>query len=291
MKNKIVLTVVCLLLAFLQACKKDATQDFPLSDPKDFSEYISAFTTGMISSKSPIDIALTKNWGEWQDQQEVDAKFFTISPAVKGKLHYLANQTLRFEPTERLKQDQKYYITFHLGKLTKVEEDQQTFSFLVHTVPQQFTTEFADLQSTDKDTYMLNGVIKSSDWISTETIKKIATAQQGKQAVELSFQTNDAQEAKEFPFSIRGIKRQKESSELTLTIDAKAIQLDQKAIQTFDIPAKDVFLVHQVLTTIGDNHAFAINFSNPIKKNQNLEGLIRLQGFSTPIDKSNLIEI
>lgn len=295
MKKKIVLTVVCVLLAFLQACKKEDTQDFPLSDPKDFSEYITAFTTGMISSKTPIDIALTKNWGEWQDQQEVDAKLFTISPAVKGKLHYLANQTLRFEPTERLKQDQKYYITFHLGKLTAVEEAQQTFSFLVHTVPQQFTAEFTDLQSADKDSYILHGMLKSSDWTSTETIKKITTAQQGKQGVELSFQTADNQEAKEFPFTIRGIKRQKESSELTLTLDAKSLQLDQKTTQTLDIPAKDVFAVHQVLTTLGDNHAFAINFSNPIKKNQNLEGLIRLQGFeSLPLTfliEGNLIKV
>ncbi len=295
MKKKIVLTVVCLLLAFLQACKKDAMQDFPLSDPKDFSEYISAFTTGMISSKSPIDIALTKNWGEWKDQQEVDAKLFTISPEVKGKLRYLANQTLRFEPSERLKQDQKYYITFHLGKVTAVEQQQESFSFVVHTVPQQFTAEFTDLQSSDKDSYIQHGVIKSSDWISVEAIKKVATAQQGKQSTELAFQVNEEQEAKEFPFTIRGIKRQAEQSELTLTLDSKAVQLDQKTSLDYEIPAKEVFTVHQVLTTIGDNHAFAINFSNPIKKNQNLDGLIRLQGLeSLPLTfliEGNLIKV
>ena len=295
MKKKIVLTVVCLLLAVLQACKKDSMQDFPLSDPKDFSEYISAFTTGMISSKSPIDIALTKNWGEWKDQQEVDPKLFTITPEVKGKLHYLANQTLRFEPAERLKQNQKYYITFHLGKLTAVEQQQETFSFVVHTVPQQFTAEFTDLQSADKDSYLLQGVIKSSDWINVETIKKIAVAQQGKQRLEMAFQAQEGQETKEFPFTIRGIKRQSQASELTLTLDGKSIQLDQKSTQSFEIPAKDVFSVHQVLTTIGDNHAFAINFSNPVKKNQNLDGLIRLQGLEslalTYLVEGNLVKV
>lgn len=296
MKKRILLTLMFLVLGLLQACKKDASQDFPLSDPKDFSEYISAFTTGMISSKSPIDIALTKNWGNWKDQEEIDSKLFTISPAVKGKLHYLPNQTLRFEPAEQLKQDQKYYISFHLGKITAVEAaEQQTFSFLVHTVPQQFTTEFTDLQSTDKDTYMLNGVLKSSDWVSVETIKKITSVQQGKQALELSFQTNGTQEAKEFPFTIRAIKRQKEASEVSLTMDAKSIQLDQKTTQTFAIPAKDVFQVHQILTTIGDNHAFAINFSNPIKKNQTLDGLIRLQGLEslplTYLVEGNLVKV
>ncbi|WP_413511527.1 alpha-2-macroglobulin family protein [Myroides odoratus] len=296
MKKRILLTLMCLVLGLLQACKKDASQDFPLSDPKDFSEYISAFTTGMISSKSPIDIALTKNWGNWKDQEEIDSKLFTISPAVKGKLHYLPNQTLRFEPAEQLKQDQKYYISFHLGKITAIEgEEQQTFSFLVHTVPQQFTTEFSDLQSADKDTYILNGVLKSSDWVSTETIQKITSVQQGKQALELSFQTNATQEAKEFPFTIRGIKRQKEASEVSLTMDAKSIQLDQKTTQDFAIPAKDVFQVHQILTTIGDNHAFAINFSNPIKKNQTLDGLIRLQGLEslplTFLTEGNLVKV
>lgn len=205
MNKKIVLTVVCLLLAFLQACKKDATQDFPLSDPRDFSEYISAFTTGMISSKSPIDIVLTKNWGEWEDQQEVDAKLVTISPAVKGKLHYLANQTLRFEPAERLKQDQKYYITFHLGKLTSVEQEKQAFSFLVHTVPQQFTTELTDLQSTDKDSYLQHGVIKSSDWTTTETIKKIATAQQEKKELSLLFKRATRKKRKNFHLQFEGL--------------------------------------------------------------------------------------
>ncbi len=279
MKKKVTLILLCLFFTVFQACKKNSNSDFPLSDPKDFVAYINAFTTGMISSKSSIDIELTKNFGNWSNNQEIESNVFTITPSVKGKLVYIGNQTLRFEPNERLKQDEQYNITFHLGKITKVEQDHQTFTFIVNTIPQLFNTEFTDLQSTDAETYTLSGTIKASDWISVESIKKILSVSYNNKDLAITSQTNSNQEAKEFPFIIRDIKRYNATTELILNLNASSININQKTKEVTSIPAKGIFAVHRVLLNPGDNHSFGINFSNPIKKNQSFDGLVALQGF------------
>lgn len=278
MKKKVTLIVLCIIFTAFQACKKSSNTDFPLSNPKDFVEYISAFTTGMISSKSTIDIELTKNFGNWTDNQEIENNVFTITPSVKGKLIYAGNQTLRFEPSERLKQDEKYNITLHLGKITKVEENQQNFTFIVNTIPQLFSTEFTDLQSTDTDTYTLSGNVKSSDWINVEAIQKIISATYNNKEIAVTFQSTANQDAKDFSFSIRDIKRNSNATDLTLNLDGSAINVNQQTKEVTSLPSKGLFSVYRVLLSTGDNHSFGINFSNPIKKNQSFDGLVTLQG-------------
>lgn len=289
MKRKIVLTMLCILLGMLQACKKNNETDFPISDPNNFTEYIKAFTTGMVSAKTSVDIELTENFGNWTDNQEVNNNIFTITPSVNGKVIYAGNNTLRFEPKEKLKQDQKYNITFHLGKITKVEENHQKFSFIINTIPQLFTVKINDLQSTDDDTYTLNAIAKSSDWILLDDIKKVITADYDDKAIQITFSSTSNTEAKDFPFSIRAIKRQSEETALNITIDAKAVDSEQLSTEMISIPEKNKFKVFRVFVNEGDNHSFYINFSNTLKKNQDFDGLVNLSGLEN-LDLKYLVD-
>lgn len=180
MKFRNLLILICCAFIALQSCKKNGDLNVNLSNPKLFSEYILAFTAGVISTKDPIDISIPKNWKNWAPNEELDSDLFTITPAVKGKVVYLPTDVIRFIPSERLKQDQRYNITFHLDKVTETEDALKNFSFMVMTVPQTFHTQLLDLQSVSDTEYVLNGVLTTSDWLTTADAKKVLTAVQEK---------------------------------------------------------------------------------------------------------------
>ena len=276
MRIRKLLLVFCCMLFVLQSCKKDKGEHLNLSNPKLFSEYILGFTSGIISTKSPIDINIPTNWKNWTPNEELDNSLFTITPAIKGNVYYLANDVIRFQPSERLKQDEKYHITFHLNKVVDTEEALKDFTFMLMTVPQIFSTELTDLQSINDDEYTLNGTINSSDFITTEDIKKVVSATQEKQKLDINFTSDDKTEAKEFPFTINKIKRNTEESTVSVEINGKAVKANQKTTENYIIPKKDKFYSFKATPVPNDSQSFWLNFSNPLKKNQDFEGLIDL---------------
>ncbi|MTG96875.1 hypothetical protein GJV76_01730 [Myroides sp. BIT-d1] len=275
--KKLLILMFSFCFIFLQSCKKDVNSDLTLSNPKLFTEYIASFTTGVVSTKAPIDIGLTKNIGDWEANQEVDSKLFTITPAVKGKLIYLPTNVLRFEPTERLKQDQKYAVSLKLGEIVKLEDKLSEFNFQFNTIPLTFNVEFNDLQSVDTDNFIVNGVLSSSDWVTTEQAKKVITAKlKNNEKVELQLTSEAKSEAKEFPFIAKKITAQDQSTELVLSINGKSLNTNQNTDFTFSIPPNHAFYPFFIKTFPNDDQSVWINFSKPLRKNQSFEGLISL---------------
>lgn len=276
MKIKRLLILICCVFISLQSCNRNGDLNVNLSNPKLFSEYILAFTAGVISTKDPIDINIPKNWKNWTANEELDKDLFTITPAVKGKVVYLPNDVIRFVPEERLKQDQRYNITFHLGKVTETEEALKDFTFMVMTVPQTFHTDLLDLQYVSDTEYVLNGTLTTSDWLSTADAKKILSAVQDKKNLDIKFSTDDKQDSKEFKFTINKIVRKAEESTMEVSINGKAIDNAAKSTDVYTVPRLNDFYQFRVEPVENDPQAFWINFSNPIKKNQDFSGLIDL---------------
>lgn len=277
MKIKNLLILICCVFISLQSCKKNGDININLSNPKLFSEYILAFTAGVISTKDPIDINIPKNWNNWTANEELDKDLFTISPAVKGKVVYLPNDVIRFIPSERLKQDQRYNITFHLGKVTETEEALKEFSFMVMTVPQTFHTDLLDLQYVSDTEYVLNGTLTTSDWLTTAEAKKILSASQNKKNLNIKFSADDKQDSKEFKFTINKIERFADESTLEVSVNGKAINNSAKSTDVYTVPKLNEFYQFRVEPIADDPQAFWINFSNPLKKNQDFSGLIDLE--------------
>ena len=269
-----------LLLAFgfliLHSCKQK--ENIELSDPKLFEAYITSYTSGIISSKSAIQVGLQQNMDRWEANQEIDENLFSITPKVKGKIRYLPNNTLSFVPEERLKNDQKYYITFHLSKIASVDSALKDFKFLVVTTPQDFTVELLDLQSTEEDTYTYNGTFTSSDWLSIEQINKILEAKLGSNKVKLQVAGDPKNEVTTAPFTLSSLKRTPETQNLALIWDGKTIDVDKSGNLQEKIPAKGVFEPFKIIQNPdkADNKTIWINFSDALNKSQNFEGLITL---------------
>jgi hypothetical protein len=111
-------TVFLLFVSILFSCNNKAK--LVDVDPS-FSQYIDAYTSGVISKKNTLRIQLASAVSTTHTINEaIKDKLFDFSPAVDGKAYWVDARTIEFKPVNDLKPDQLYEINFKLGKVVKV---------------------------------------------------------------------------------------------------------------------------------------------------------------------------
>ncbi len=262
------------------SCSKKSLSDF-LSDFSLYEGYIESFSSGYVSVYDPITVTLAQDLSPDLLENGPQNKWFSISPSVDGEVKFLDANTIQFVPTEKLKQDQEYRITFQLHKVMDVPKDLREFRFAVHTYKQDFIVNINDIQSYDRNWQYLRGSIETTDLMEFEIAKQLVTAEQEGKKLNVKV-VRESELSRSFSFVIDSVQRKMEDSKVTIFWDGKPFKIDNKDQGEFEVPGKNNFKVVQIEVENGDEQFLKINFSDPIDKNQNLKGLVRIQ------DASNL---
>ena len=86
-----------------------------------FSQYIDAYTSGVISKKNTVRIQLASDVSTTHTvNEEVKDKLFSFSPAVEGKAYWIDARTTEFKHNNDLTPDELYEVNFKLGKVVHV---------------------------------------------------------------------------------------------------------------------------------------------------------------------------
>ena len=106
--------LVVLILLFTAACgqkdktsqntltlKEPAKQQAILPVDKGFSEYISAYTSGIVPANAVVEIRFTPGFAAKTDKSSTSG-LFTFDPAIKGKTEWKDDNTLVFTPSKIL---------------------------------------------------------------------------------------------------------------------------------------------------------------------------------------------
>ncbi|MGX7667242.1 alpha-2-macroglobulin family protein [Flavobacterium pedocola] len=274
MKTK-TLVYAFVMFLLLQSCAKKSAADFN-SDFSLFKDYISNFSGGMVSSYSDIRVVLAFDKKEWKANQELDRSLFNISPNVDGKVVALSNNTIAFIPEDKLDQDTEYQVTLKLNELINTKKGLEEFNFTIKTFKQDFKVETEDIQSYSPDYQYLNGTLKTADKIDFETAKKLISATQRDKAVKIKF-TQSAKLATEFRFIVDSIQRYPTESVLEITYDGDDADIDQKGTINYNVPAKNHFKIVKVSVPEGNNQMVLVNFSEPLRRGQDFNGLVSIQ--------------
>lgn len=244
----------------------------------EFASYISAFTTGYISTGSTIKIKFASELsGATELNKPLTQDYFSFSPSIEGEAYWKDAQTIEFKPKERLKPGQIYKTVFHLNKLTEVKKELQDFEFSFQAIKQSAQLETNELKSygnNDFDFYSLSGSISSADFIKSDDIEKTFASKLDNKIFSVKWMHNE--KGTEHKFLIDSIERSSSASKLTVDFNTRPINLSYTSSKTFIVPPKTMF---QLLGTKAgsDNEQFVqLTFSNPIDQNQSLEGLITL---------------
>ena len=290
MKKFIVL--VCLLfissILFLSSCKK---QQKPLNNKGfNYSEYIYNHTSGVVSTQEEIKIFLVK---ASEVTNEDLKKAFNTQPEAEGKLEIINNKQIVFKPQKPLLNNQEYIVNLNLEKLyPKHTKTLSPYSFKFKTKTQDFNINTQALQSYNKDWQYIVGEIKTNDVTSIDKIKQVLTATQNNKQLSIKFDEINI-DTDVFPFKIDSIYREVDDSKIHINYNGKILNVDKNETREINIIGKNNFKVVDVKVVNNAEQYIEINFTDALQKNQNLKGLISIQGVNDLkyIISGNLVKV
>ncbi|MBQ4805224.1 hypothetical protein J8L88_20350 [Aquimarina sp. MMG015] len=276
--------ILCFFLfaTIIFSCKKKDAKSLAeanASELNKYQDYVSDLSTGVISVLDNVYVVLQTPVEGWDDNQELSDKILSVSPKVKGKVFAVNNQTIAFKPEDGFKEDTEYTFTLNLESLVKdLKEDlDEEFVFSVKTLKQQFSVLTENLQSYSKDWQYVNGTITASDQLSFEKAKQLITATQKGKNIPINF-GESLDKSRQFSFRIDSIQRFEDDSEVTVKWSGKSVDIDTEGENTLNIPGKNNFSVISVSVSNFEGQYVEINFSDPLEKNQNFDGLVAIEG-------------
>ena len=259
------------LVFIFQSC--DKKEKIIGVDPA-FSQFIDAYTSGLISKTSSIKIQLSANTSTTHAIGEVtDKDLFSLSPSIKGKAIWLDARTIEFKPEGNLMPGHLYEVSFRLGKVTKVPSKYEDFKFNIQTVKPSFSVKDFGLRSDgQKDKMFLPGIIETADIENDADVEKLLSASQNTKTLNISWQHNG--NAKTHNFTIDDITRSNKAEQLLVSWDGKPMKIELKGNKTLEVPAIGDFKVLNVMPMNDAEQYASIQFSDPIAIGQELTGLI-----------------
>ena len=286
MKTRSFVSIPLLLLIplFFSCCQeqKGKTDAFS-SKPSVFAEYISAYTSGYIPKNSEITVKLTRPVETAEPGKEIEKDVFSFKPSLKGKAVWSDEKTIIFKPSEPLESGERYKAVFHLAKLMEVPQDRKEFKFTFECIPQDFAVEIEGLTITgsgsDRKT-TLSGTIRTTDEVAEKDIEKLIKATQNGKDLPVSYEHGIGVNLHRF--IIEGIQRGDRESKVVIAWDGEAIGVEKEGKVKYMIPSADEFKVLSLkIMRTGDQY-ISVRFSDPLKKQQNLRGLVYLSKGAAP---------
>ncbi|AHM59064.1 alpha-2-macroglobulin [Flammeovirgaceae bacterium 311] len=276
------LGITLLLLALFYMLKPKAAQDTAYALPEEdaFSAYISAYTLGVISSESPIQVRFTADVApEDQVGLENTDNVFSIDPAVTGKAYWVDSRTLSFQPHSPLNSGSLYKINLKLHKLMEVPKVAEVFSFSVKTMEQNFEVSIEGMRPYDKKDLKKQkflGMVLTADVIKPEDIQGVLTASQSGKKLLTSWQHSE--DRRTHYFVVEDVARMEKSSEVELSWDGKPLGIQKAGSSKLEVPALDDFKLMEGKVVQGEEQYISLQFSDPLLEAQTLEGLVKLEG-------------
>ena len=273
--------VPMLLLLLLQACSDKEPKSLPIPSVA-FAPYVSSFSSGLISNTEPLEIILARPVSGMDLEAEIPASLLKIEPKVKGTLEWEGSTKLRFSPSEPWPSNQGFVATLQLDKLiANLPDSLHDFSFGFFTRPQGYQVEELRLRLAEdgQANHELYGSIKTFDGADPQLIERAFHAEQKGQSLEVLWSHQPA--ALQHDFVLSGLSEFPEASDISLHLSEDL--LATKAIRNAEVqmlPADSFGLLLLSTKQQMDEQVIYLSFSDLLDPDQDLNGLIRMEGQS-----------
>lgn len=260
-------------------CKKKITETDNLFKFKDFVSYS---TSGRVSILTTVDVGLVQPVERWTANADIHDNFFSISPKVDGKLIPKHTRGFSFVPLEPLQPDTEYIVSLKLNKLhPSIPNEFSSYTFKFKTIKPNFTVATNNLQSYSKEWQYLEGLIKLADATKFEDVKQLLKASQDDKILNITWK-KDVDVAKHFEFRIDSINRKIEDSKIQVSWNGNTINANNKGKNEVLIPGINNFKIVDINVHQSPEQYLSINFSDPLKKQQNFNGLVYIKNVVNP---------
>ena len=244
-----------------------------------FSEYITSYTSGVVSSNSSIRVILAS---EAVDSSFIgkssNVKVFSFSPAVEGKTVWVDRRTIDFVPAARMNSGQLYEVGFDLSKLVKVSKELSRFQFSFQVMPQNFDITVNNIKpyvNTELTRQKIEGVLQTADYADYKVVESMMHAKQEGRDLKISW--IHSSEGREHRFNIEEVERKETAGNVTLVADGKNLGVETESKQQVEVPALGDFKLMNSRVVQNPNQYVVLQFSDPLKAKQDLRGLITIE--------------
>ncbi len=263
-----ILIAVCVL--GLAGCK--SKKPAAAEAEKDWYRYISAFTSGTMSRKSPVRVLFVDNAGT---PGPAAAGLFEFSPSIDGAAEWTSPRELVFKPKGELKPGQEYRAVLRVGKILDLPKAYARFEFRFGVVRPDMEVTIEGLFAEDPErpqAQVLRGRVVTADMEEKALVEKVIEAEQDGQVLPVEW--SHAQEGLTHYFTVKEVVRKEGASAVNLSWDGAPIRIDNRGRRDVEVPAMGDFTVVSVEPVLGETRHVLVRFSDVLAKDQKLQGLI-----------------
>ncbi|MBK9256178.1 MAG: hypothetical protein IPM42_11880 [Saprospiraceae bacterium] len=279
--KKLILSVFILSL-FLQSCKKSSD-----SSPEDISKQnellskvFDAATVGIISASDPLRYVLKEPLLS-QPEESIIKQLIEISPTTEGTTTISNLSVITFVPKEPLMPDKVYSITINLQKLDS-KKYPSPVQYEVRTFKQEMLVEREGFIIHENGSVSMLLNVQTADRVDPDRLIKCFSSDADQTDI---IEVSDRKYQLDFLYN----KGMKKSS--FINYDGAAIHCETKGnIELFDLSSDQFGVVYTHHDQ--DNKEFDIYFSQPLNRQSDLTGLVRIMGNSANYTtKNNVLTI
>ncbi len=274
-----------LSVLFLVACSssEENQQAEKVQVNPEFSEYVSAFTGGIIPSNGSIKVQFNEELPQSARDQEDLSDLFVVYPEAAGAVSWVDERTIQFKPSEALQSGTLYKASVEISELMDVKAGLETFEFNFRTQRKTFKfeiEEFACYSQTDFTKQKLIGKLTFSEDVDSNAVKNVVKATQDGEPLKVKIVKRGSQT---YRFVIHNIERKSKRSTLEVRWNGDAVGVERNGKKIIKIPTKDEFVVMDVEVNHAPEQFVRVHFSDPINSEQFLEGLVYLRDHDVSI--------
>lgn len=258
-------------------------------DPK-FRKWVSGYTSGIISNSDPIEIELKDQLDsaklvelgmKSRTDEKILKEIVEISPAIDADIQWSDFRTIQIIPKKPLNSNQIYTVSLELDELMEVDNGYEEFNFQFATKPQKIEVSDPSLVEYDSynlEWYSLRGTISITDHFDTTKLKDLLTVKLADIPQPVHFEESYGDN--EYTYIVDSIKRSAKENKLTVSWDGEAIASFSHGSTSIKVPALGDFYMNDYTISDEDDQSVRLTFSEPLSTNQDLNGLIDLEGVS-----------
>ncbi|MDX1446488.1 alpha-2-macroglobulin family protein [Lishizhenia sp.] len=242
-----------------------------------FSDYITAFTSGVISNQDEIKVVLVAPVESAVAGEKIEGDLFEFEPSIEGEAYWIDKQSIAFRPNETLVGGQKYKGSFQLNELLEVEDEYETLEFGFMVMHQNLFVEFTGIYTQSNKDYSkqdIKGSVRTGDMALPAMVEACFKATQNGKSLNIIWEHKNA--AKRHSFTLTGVERSAQASKVVLSWNGEPIGVEVEEQLEMRVPPLDEFVVVQAKVVQEPGLYFSIQCSDPLDENQDLNGLVYL---------------
>jgi len=277
----IIASVLVISLSVTLALLKPVAGTFVRVNPA-FGQYVQAYTSGIISGRAVIKVRLTDDFADTATFHiPLKEKLMAFKPSISGKIYWSDSRTLEFLPDEPLPQGSTYRAEFYLSKILPVPDSLQTMIFDFRVMDQVISVGIDNhkpYHNADRSREFLTGILMTSDLAENHLIETVLEVKQGGKKLPVSWTHNESN--KIHHFKVDSLIRENKAGSLKVSWNGSSIGSESEGSVEVEIPALGDFKMMGIQSVENTQQTLKIRFSDPLNREQNLEGLFRVGKYS-----------